>query len=72
MNGIRWHGTASNCVVVKKVVMSPTVLKKEAGDFVKNLITADRPISRQPTNSVDSLVTLRAECQIKVSYSAIS
>ena len=52
--------------------MSPTVLKKEAGDFVKNLITADRPISRQPTNSVDSLVTLRAECQIKVSYSAIS
>jgi hypothetical protein len=51
--------TARNCVqlcVIVKVIISPWVLNKEAGDFVSKWITNDRPIARQPRNSVDNLL----------------
>jgi hypothetical protein len=54
-NQIAWN-CVQLCVVVKKVMTSPWVLNKEAGDFVSNWITADRPIAKQPKNSVDSLL----------------
>jgi len=65
-----WYQMARNCVqlcvVVKNGRISPRVHTKEAGDFVSNWITADRPIAREQKNSVDSFVTFLAKRQINV------